>query len=378
MAAVLSLAAAACGSSQSRAAVSPNTSPTSTPTSSTPTSSTTSAPSSSSTTVAPATTTTTTSVASGPVTEWRAPAGASGTVAVQVTPTTAGAYVAWAVGSPGGLGPSTLERVDPATGSVEATATLPAAFGGAALAGGSLWVATYSSSGVYLLRLDPSTLAVTSTQTVATGAATGTSVALAGGGLWVAAGSALVRFDTSTGAKVASATIAGAFSSDVAASPGGSTLVVGESDAGGAGAVQARNPSTGALLASRALIGVTAPAVAGVSAGGVWASEATGMEGYVQRFSLPGLTPDTATTVQGSNGIRVRVAGSFVWVSQPAGSSTRNFCASGASGARLAGIPAVGSSDQLLAVGAHRYYVLTLAATPAAVVAEPLPAACGG
>src|SRR6266536_1589132 len=88
-------------------------------------------------------------------------------------------------------------------------------------------------------------------------------LAVAGGGLGVAEGNRLLRLSLPAAGVAGWVMVPGAASSDLSANAAGTVLVVGEADSGGRGAVQRRDPATGAILASHPVMGVTAPAVAG-------------------------------------------------------------------------------------------------------------------
>lgn len=157
----------------------------------------------------------------------------------------------------------------------------------------------------------------------------------------------------------ASIAMPGAAGSDLAANAAGTILVVGEANSGGGGAVQRRDPATGAVLASHPMLGLVAPSVAGLIDSGVWVSQATGMMGYVERLTVATLAPEPGTRVGGGNGISARVAGGLLWVTG-AGAQARSYCADPSDGRMLAPIelpqPA---QDEILAIGRHRIFYAT-------------------
>ncbi len=179
----------------------------------------------------------------------------------------------------------------------------------------------------------------------------------------------------------------GAANSDLSADAAGTALVVGEANRSGVGAVERRDPRTGALLTSHAMEGVTAPVVAGPIDSVVWVSEATGMMGYVQRLDAATLAPaagacpeggsNAETCLEGTNAIRARLAGGLLWITQPAGGRSRNYCGRPSDGSAIAPIrlpdPA---EDEVLAIaprwifyaapGARAGQYIRLAAIPAA------------
>lgn len=274
--------------------------------------------------------------------------------------------------------------VDPATGRIEASRRLGAAFDQAIAAGGSLWVATSlttssaSSSKQGLLRLNPRTLAIIGRWSDLGG---GGSLALAGGGLWVAGRNRLSRLSLPEGKVTASVSLPGAASSDVAANAAGTILIVGEANKGGLGALERRDPKTGKFLASyRSIFSVGGPPwVGGVIGQGVWVHAASGMMGSVERFAATTLTLDRSTIIEGSNGITVLVANGLIWVShaEVEGGPTRNFCGDPSDGRALAPLN-IPPDSELLAVGAHNVYYASAPDDQERqnVNEEPIPDAC--
>src|SRR6266536_3615384 len=301
----------------------------------------------------------------------------------QVTVTPGGVYVAWQVSPPGSAAVrSELTRIDAATGRIQARRRLRAAIGQVLAAAGSLWVAAPSIAARTLLRLNPDSLKVTGRWRL--GAARFQAwryqvLAVAGGGLWVAEGNRLLRLSLPAAGVAGSVIVPGAASSDLSANAAGTVLVVGEADSGGRGAVQRRDPATGAILASHPVMGVTAPAVAGSIDSAVWA-------GYVQRLGAATLAAggtcaegrSTNTCVQGTNGIRARLANGLLWVTQVAGGRARNYCAEPSDGRVLASIrlpqPA---QDEVLAVAPRRIFYAAPSPTASQYLRqEAIPAAC--
>jgi len=308
----------------------------------------------------------------------------------QVAVTAAGVYVAWQVPAHGSIVHSELARVDMATARIEAVRRLGTVFDDGMAAAGELWVTSSSTTGETLLRLNPDTLTVTGRWRVGTAGGAGwdaQGLAVAGGGLWVAGGNRLLHLSLPGGRVMATIALAGAASSDLSSNAAGSILLVGEADSGGRGAVQRRDPVTGALLASHPMLGVAAPAVAGPAGSSVWVSEATGMMGYVQRLDVTSMTAasdceegrTTATCVEGTNAITARLANGLLWISQPVGGNTRNYCADPASGRELAPLRLPQpNQDEVLAISAHRiFYAAPGPKASQYVRDEPIPAACG-
>ena len=249
-------------------------------------------------------------------------------------------------------------------------------------AAGALWLTDSTAAGRVLLRLDPATLMVTGELLIPQGEAPdagdlGQQLAFAGGSLWVDGGVQLLRIATATATVTGVIPLpAGTFSSRLGASPDGSTLVVSEMGTG-AGAVQRRDPETGAVLASAAMAGPASASIGGVTGTSVWVAQPTGNFGFVERLSLATMTPDHASDVSGTNAIRVLVAAGALWVTDYIGGTARNYCASAATGRVLAPLPISATTQaRLLAVtGGYLYY-----AVPATggwrIGAVPVPAAC--
>jgi hypothetical protein len=302
----------------------------------------------------------------------RAPAAAAAAVRVfgrifdnpGVTVTGGRVYVTWQVNAATAAVPQfELSRVDQATGAVEATHRLSPGYVGTLLAAaGWLWVTTATSAGESLLRLNPVGLTETAALPVnggtLQGIGFGSHLAAAGGALWVAGGDRLLRVSLTTGQVIGSIPLPGAYTSGVAANGKGTVLVVSEANDSGIGSVQRRDPVTGALLASHPMLGVTAPALAGIIDSGVWVSEPTGLLGYVERFRTATMAPEPATDVPGDNGIHALVADGVVWITDHVGGARRNYCANPVTGRRLATIPLPDlDQDSLLAVsGRYLYY----------------------
>jgi hypothetical protein len=295
-----------------------------------------------------------------------------------VTATGGRLYVAWQVNPVSSALPRfELARVDPASGAIKATHRFAGGYLGAPLAaGGWLWVATSAARGESVLRMNPADLAVSADIRIGESGQGGgrDHLAAAGGALWVTDGSRLLRVSVPAGKVTAAISLPGAYSSDEGASPDGRVLVIGEADGGGLGSVQRRDPVTGTLLASRAMTGVTAPEVGGVTDSGAWVSEPTGMLGYVERFSTGTMAPDPATDVSGTNGIEARISAGAVWITDPVGSD-RNYCADPVTGRVLARIP-LPAQAYLLAISGGYLYDQVLAGDGFRLSRAPVPAAC--
>jgi hypothetical protein len=278
-----------------------------------------------------------------------------------VTVTDGQLYVAWQVNRASAAVPRfELVRADQATGAIEATRRLPAGYLGTPLAAGRwLWVTTSTAAGKWLLRINPTDLAVTGDISIGGSSYPGVTgiggdLATTPGALWVTSASRLLRVSLRSGRAIAVVPLPGAYSSGVGAS--GAVLVVSEANDNGLGTLQRRDPVTGALIASHPMMGVTAPRIGGVIGSGVWVAEPTGLQGYIERFSTATMAPDPDTKVGGSNGINVVVADGVAWVTEQV-SSRHNYCADPVTGRVLAPIPLPDPGrDYLLAISGHYLY----------------------
>lgn len=310
----------------------------------------------------------------------------------QVAATATGLYVAWQVSRPGSVVRSELARVDAASGHLEAARYLGAAFEQATSAAGALWVVAATGSAMtdqVLLRLNPDTLTPTGRWQIGTADGPHWGMQLlvvAGGGLWVASGNRLLHLSLPGGTMTASVALPGAVSSDLSANAAGTVLVVGEADNGGRGAVQRRDPVTGALLASFPITGVAAPAVAGPIGSVVWISEASGMMGYVQRLDAATMTDEgsacreggTSTCVEGTNDVTGRLANGLLWVTQIAGGTARNYCADPVTGRTIAPLELPqATEDAVLAITPDRiFYAAPGPGADQYLRQEAIPGAC--
>ena len=285
---------------------------------------------------------------------------------------------------PGGAPPRVvLDRVDPVTGQATAQNMFsPGWVSPPVAAAGALWLTDSTTAGRVVLRLDPGTLMVTGELRIPGEEAPdagdlGQQLAFAGGWLWADGGTQLLRIAPATAAVTAVIPLtAGTFSSRLGASPDGSTLVVSEMGTR-SGAVQRRDPETGAVLASAAMGGPASASIGGVTGASVWVAQPTGNFGFVERLSLATMTPDHASDVGGTNAIGALVADGALWVTDYIGGTARNYCASAATGRVLAPLPVTATAQaRLLAVtGGHLYYAVP-AAGGSWIRAVPVPAAC--
>jgi hypothetical protein len=286
--------------------------------------------------------------------------------------------------------PSELDLVDSVTGRIEAETQLGATtFDDALEAWHDLWVTTSNHGRQSLLRLNPDTLEVTGRWALGGGqsALSDHDLVGAGGALWVAEADRLLRISRTDGAITLSVPLPGANTSDVATNAAGTLLIDGEAD-DGQGALQRRDPETGALLASHPFLGVVAPIVAGVDGHRIWVAEPTGMQGYVEVLDLTTLAPLSPgactdggigpTCVSGTNGISAILSDRLLWVTQVAGGPERNYCANPLTGQVLGTIQLPNpQQDQVLAIGLQEIYYLAYGAT-SHLEEEPLPSPCKG
>ena len=245
-----------------------------------------------------------------------------------------------------------LMRIDPTTGQILAQVALGSFGLGPSsnqllVASGWLWVsATEAGNGPTaagtLLRLQPDTLQVEGHTPLAGGAAGYQSAVAAGGWIWVADGKSLYKVSPSTGAVITTIGLGNATTSQVATDQTGDVLIVSEAQ-DGFGAIESRNPATGALVLSTkpGPIGVTAPKLSEVTGGGVWLSVATGMMGYIQRLDVATLRPTPlalpfSSSGGATNGISAQIMGGVLYVQQNAGGAIRNYCGNPTTGQMLA------------------------------------------
>jgi hypothetical protein len=314
------------------------------------------------------------------------PGGIFGRAFTKPTLTAAGGglYLSWDESSPQQVPPQVvLARADAVTGQILAeNQFIPGYVSIPLYAAGSLWVTDTASTTVLLIRLDPRTLMVTGELEVAgVGADSGAyaHAAFAAGSIWVDGAGRLTEVSLASMAVERTIRLDGAVSSDVGASPDGGTLIVSEADDGGAGTVQRRDPVTGVLLASHPMAGVVAPTIGGVSGAGAWIAEPTGMMGYVERFRTSAMAPDQATQVDGTNAIMAQIWNGVLWVTNPVGGTSRNYCADPGTGRRLATIPFPDPfQDSLLAVGGKDLFYAhwTKDGDGFRIFATAIPAAC--
>jgi hypothetical protein len=224
-----------------------------------------------------------------------------------------GVYVALSDGSR-----TTVERVDPMNGHVDATVTVP--YGSScgchdvwlAATGADVWLLTGGHL-EHLDRLDPATLRVEGSVPVPHAAR---GLAATASGVWVGSGDHVVLHDAATSAPVRSIAFAGAVTR-VAASPDGADLYV---TLGG----PIRHFSDPLLEVTTATGAVVARTYAGVSdldgvsvlapmGDGVWVGAPSGMMGSLSLLRA-GTLAQVAGPIGGSNGIAATFADGHLWV----------------------------------------------------------------
>ncbi len=285
----------------------------------------------------------------------------------------------WVTQQTNTLGQSVVDeimRVLPSSGRVLATRSLGGTYWQALLARGVLWVTSSVGRSVWLWRMRPDSLAVISRARLPGSVAGGQSfgsfgtLAVAGGWLWVGGWDTLDRLSLRSAKASLTIRIPGAEGVDVASNPSGDALV--DSEGHEFGHVQRRDPRTGRLLAQApSYNGVTKPQIGGVSGGGIWLTEATGMMGYAQRISLASLRPmplpkaprtpglkNSTAIIEGSNAISVRVINGALWVNQSAGDAADNYCGDPATGEPLSALKLGATAGDLLAVGPRSIYYM--------------------
>jgi hypothetical protein len=271
-----------------------------------------------------------------------------------------------------GVANDEIMRVDPTSGRVLAIRLLGKAYRQALLSRRVLWVTTTAGRSVWLWRLDPDSLRVISKSLLPGSVSGGLSfgefgtLATAGGWLWVGGWNTLDRVSLTTGHTTFTLRVPDAQGVDVASNAAGTVLV--DSEGHQRARVQRRDPHTGRLLTQTSFFdGVTKPQIGGVFGDGIWLTEATGMMGYAQRISVrtlrpirlsgtpahPGITGDL---IEGSNGIDARVINKVLWVTQPAGATSDNYCGDAATGRRRSALHLGATEGELLAVGATDIY----------------------
>lgn len=283
-----------------------------------------------------------------------------------------------------------LDRIDPATGNVTATAPYNAPVPNPpVIVGNTVWVVWSNSGGnVVLHGYDAQTLEQTSSVLVpSTGAvaSSASNVLAAGpdGHLYVAAGVSVVLVDPATGNLIKGIYLTAGTANSVAVSPDGSTLYVGVAPSSGGFKLLVYNLASDILVNETNLSGTGSGGNLIATAGGVWGTTGVGMSEWTW-FAPDG---DLTRTVRVGEGAGAGFAslpsysGGVVWV----GGSHTLTCASPASGRVLdtATLPTdrgvVEYFGSPAVVGDHAYsYYTDDAAQLSGLVRMTPPAACSG
>ena len=257
---------------------------------------------------------------------------------------------------------SELMRISPASGRILASRRLGSEFDQALLTDGELWVSstpwTGARSATWLWRLDPRWLAVDS-RTILPGpghSSTAGSMAVAGAQLWVAA-KTLSGVSLTTGRVQRTTGVVDRGGIQVAADPAGRILLASVGSVHPTW-IERLDSHTGALRAkSESFWSVTRPLIGGISDGGAWISDATGMAGRVFRLNVDTMKATrTQAPAIDTNGIRAQVIDGILWVTQTAGRTARNYCGDPATGRSRAPIALPTSAEFLTADTSHVYY----------------------
>jgi len=177
-----------------------------------------------------------------------------------------------------------LDRIDPATGAIVATAHYnPPLPNPPVIVGNTVWVVWSSSGGnVRLHGFDAQTLAPTRTVLVpATGPVAGSAsnVLTAGpdGHLYVAAGVSVAVVDPATGNVIKPILLTAGTANSLAVSPDGSSLYVGLTTASGAFKVLVYDLASDTVVTSSSLAGTDSGGNLVATSGGVWGTTGVGM-----------------------------------------------------------------------------------------------------
>ena len=247
--------------------------------------------------------------------------------------------------------------------------------------GGWVWVVVGRGSEILAEQLDPTTLVLHATHVLAERSAPDPPspglTATVDGPLWVAAGEDVWALSPTTGAVETGFTTAGAVAS-MSTDPTGSLLYVSSQPANGDGGVISEySAHTGRLLQTNTDHSVIGPGTVAATAGGVWVSVRTGMQGRAFELSSDGLKV-VAPINQGfpifeqTMGVWSGVSEGVLWLS----SISDLTCADPNRGAIRASEPA--QSDAIEAEGpvVASGHVLYAQATAGGVAAITPPAAC--
>jgi hypothetical protein len=217
----------------------------------------------------------------------------------------------------------------------------------------------------WLLRLDPKTLQVLSQTRLRD--PTSDDLAVAGSNLWVGDAGHIDQVAVIGGAITARLPIRGAKQISLFSSRQGKLLLLSEGDDSGHGWIERRDPYTGALDARSAeFLGATIPRLGGTAGNGLWISEATGLQGYVERLNVATLRPLHALQppLDTTNAVRASVIDGVLFVSDPRGAD-HNYCAD----------PVSGDPRVTMPVGEQRGFFLTADSSRIYYSIRPLPPA---
>ena len=240
-------------------------------------------------------------------------------------------------------GASSLTRLNPATGAIGARLTFRRVNIDAVLLGeGWLWATiTPLDRGrpSWLLRLEPDTLHVLSRTRLTS--ASPDDLAVAGSSVWVGDGGAIDDVATIGPTIIRRVPIRGAKQVSLESGEHGRLLLISEGDFSGHARIERRDPYTGALDAtSSPFLGATLPRLGGTAGVGLWLTESTGMQGYVEQLDVEVLKPlHPHVPVFDTNGVRAQVIDGILWISQPDGGPSRNYCADPVGGRARVVIP---------------------------------------
>jgi hypothetical protein len=231
-----------------------------------------------------------------------------------------------------------LNRIDPATGTIVATAQYnPPLPNPPVIVGNTVWVVwSYSGGNVYLHGYDAQTLALTasvlvpSTGPLAVSSASNVLTSGPDGHLYVAAGLTVVVVDPATGHIIKRIYLTDGSAISVAVSPDGSTLYVGTSVGAGPFELVVKNLATGTVLNLSRLQHTDSGGNLVATSGGVWGTTGVGMSEWTW-FAPSGDLTRAVRIGQGAGGGFASVpsySGGVVWV----GGSHTLTCANPADG----------------------------------------------
>jgi len=287
-------------------------------------------------------------------------------------------------------GNGTLDRIDPATGAIAATARYsPPLPNPPVIVGNTVWVVwSYGGGNVVLHGYDAQTLAQTASVLVpATGpvSTVGDGVLTSGpnGHLYVAAGVTVVEVDPATGQIIQRIYLTAGTASSVAVSPDGGTLYAGVGSSASFKLLVYNLAANNTVAGSSSLTSGGAGGDLVATSGGVWGTTGSGMSEWTW-FAPHGDLSRAVRVGGGAGGGLVSApsySGGVVWV----GGSRTLTCASPANGQALASVsvPADHGVAELftspVVAGDHAYslYVNNQAQRSGLVRMTP-PAACSG